>query len=97
MKERKKPSGVFHDAPASPVSSRGTSMSAYLVYVSGDVFVLDDDEQAALGVLLPQEGHGALVHVALLQQVLLQAEAQMFRLLRCVRPPRCIRFYAMSQ
>lgn len=48
---------------------------AYLVYVSSDVFVLDDDEQAALGVLLPQEGDGALVHVALLQQVLLQAEA----------------------
>lgn len=44
----------------------------HLVYVIADVFVLDDDQQTALGVLLPQEGDGTLVHVALLQQVLLQ-------------------------
>lgn len=49
--------------------------AGHLVYVRGDVFVLDDDQQATLGVLLPQEGDGTLVHVALLQQVFLQTEA----------------------
>lgn len=48
----------------------------HLVYVSGDVLVLDDDQQAALGVLLPQEVDGTLVHVALLQQVILQTQAK---------------------
>lgn len=46
----------------------------HLVYVTSDVFVLDDDEQTALGVLLLQESDGTLVHVALLQQVRLQTE-----------------------
>lgn len=61
---------------------KGTVMRArvYLVYVSSDVFVLDDDEQTALCVLLLQEGDGALFHVALLQEVLLQTEAQAARL-----------------
>lgn len=57
-------------------SSQENEGRCHLVYVTSDVFVLDDDEQTTLGVLLPQEGDGTLGHVALLQQVLLQTEAQ---------------------
>lgn len=44
----------------------------YFVYVSSDVFVLNDDEQSAVGVFLVQKSDGALVHVTLLQKVFLQ-------------------------
>lgn len=47
----------------------------HLVYVSRDVYILDDDQQSAVGVFFAQEGHGTLLHVALLQQVFLQRQS----------------------
>ena len=44
----------------------------YLVYVSSDVFVLDDDQQSVVGVIVVQKGHRTLLHVPLLQQVFLE-------------------------
>lgn len=75
---RRKKDGVTANFLSSSTSGlvRRMRACAHLVQVSSDVLVLDDDQQAALGVLLPQEGNGTLVHVALLQQVLLQTEAR---------------------
>lgn len=53
----------------------------YLVHVSGDVFVLNDDQQLAVSVFLLQKGQGVLLHVTLLQQVLLRHESKAERTL----------------
>lgn len=53
----------------------------YLVHVSGDVFVLNDDQQLAVSVFLVQKGQGVLLHIALLQQVLLRHDSKAERTL----------------
>lgn len=49
-------------------------MFTYSVYFPKDVGVFNDHQQFAVSVLLVEEGDGTLLHVALLQQMLLQQE-----------------------
>lgn len=43
----------------------------YRVYIPGDLFVLNDNQQFAVSIFLVQKGHRILLHITLLQQVLL--------------------------
>lgn len=51
------------------------------MYVTGDIFVLNDDQQPAVSIFLVQEVHRILLPVTLLQQVLLQHKSTQLKYL----------------